>query len=336
MKLSIITPVYNGEETIVNMIRSVIRQTFSDWELIIVDDGSTDKTPKILEEVSKLDSRIRVIRKKNGGVSAARNTGVKNAKGEYIGFVDADDSINPDMYEKLVSAIENTSSDMALGGYYKITKQGKETVELPIKGELEGDDVKKIVYAMAFWDANIKGEDIGTMYGSTWPNLYRKKIIEDNKIAFPKGLRLGEDLIFNLSYLLYVNKTVIVNEPLYNYDIRNVSATRNKNRSLFSEYLILMDYIRETIKNKYEKDKDYKYNVWHQYLNYAISVLEEQTFEFERDKRAKRILHEIFGEPHIMAASKYMFRRGRTFKLRMQGYLFMTKQYWLIKRWLKK
>lgn len=106
MMISVIIPAYNIEDCIERCIRSVCAQTYRDLEIIVVDDGSSDRTADIAEELAISDSRIRVIRKENGGTSSARNTGIDNARGEYLGFTDADDFISPDMYEKLVSFIQ--------------------------------------------------------------------------------------------------------------------------------------------------------------------------------------------------------------------------------------
>ena len=119
-KISIIVPVYNVEEYIHRCIDSILAQTFTDFELILVNDGSHDQCGKICDEYAENDSRIKVIHKKNGGLSDARNAGLEIAQGEYIGFVDSDDYIEHDMYEKLIEACKEYNSKLAMCGRYKV------------------------------------------------------------------------------------------------------------------------------------------------------------------------------------------------------------------------
>ena len=114
MKISVIVPVYNVEAYLPECIRSVLEQSMSDFEMILVDDGSTDGCPAICDAAAEQDDRVRVIHQKNGGLSRARNAGLDAARGEWIGFVDSDDCIHPDMYEKLLAAAEKNDADMAI------------------------------------------------------------------------------------------------------------------------------------------------------------------------------------------------------------------------------
>ena len=117
MKLSIIIPVYNTEKYLHRCVDSVLQQNMSDYELILVDDGSTDGSGKICDEYKEKDSRVKVIHTQNQGVSKARNTGLELSSGEYIGFVDADDYIDADMYEKLIEASIDSNADVCCCGY---------------------------------------------------------------------------------------------------------------------------------------------------------------------------------------------------------------------------
>ena len=114
MKLSIIIPVYNAEQYLNNTISNIIQQTFTDFELLLIDDGSTDSSGQLCDEWSQKDSRIKVIHQKNMGVSEARNSGLRVTQGEYIAFVDNDDLINPQMYEILISIAEKESADIVM------------------------------------------------------------------------------------------------------------------------------------------------------------------------------------------------------------------------------
>ena len=141
MQLSIIVPVYNVENTLSRCLDSILRQTFKDYELLLIDDGSTDKSGLICDEYADKDKRIRVFHKINGGASSARNVGLDNAQGKYIGFVDSDDWVVADMYEYLIARLESTKSDVVRakrietnGNIYFV--QGKITEKV-----FEGEDI---------------------------------------------------------------------------------------------------------------------------------------------------------------------------------------------------
>ena len=123
--VSIIVPVYNTERFLNRCIDSVLAQTYSDWELLLVDDGSTDSSGSICDEYATQDSRIRVFHKENGGVSSARNLGLDYARGEWITFVDSDDYIAPDMIEKLYETQKRNNADITVCGYRWVDKEGK-------------------------------------------------------------------------------------------------------------------------------------------------------------------------------------------------------------------
>ncbi len=122
-KVSVIVPVYNVEKYLEECIESLINQTLTDIEIICINDGSTDNSLKILEELQKKDNRIKIINQKNSGVSSARNNGIENATGEYIGFVDSDDWIDSDYYEKLYNTAKKYNSDIAAGDMYRRNKK---------------------------------------------------------------------------------------------------------------------------------------------------------------------------------------------------------------------
>lgn len=121
-KLSIIVPIYNVEKYLPRCIESILNQTFREFELILINDGSTDNCKEICEKYKKIDSRIIVVNKKNGGVSSARNFGIDISRGEYIGFVDPDDFIDANMYEILFNTANSYNSDMVICDYYKVSE----------------------------------------------------------------------------------------------------------------------------------------------------------------------------------------------------------------------
>lgn len=336
MKLSIITPVYNGASTLRHMVESVRQQTLADWELILVDDGSTDGSPALCDELAQQDDRIQVLHMPNGGVASARNAGLELAKGEYIGFIDCDDSVKAEMYALLVETAERDHCDLVMGGYEKISEQNAEPVSLPHDGVLEGGKIKEILYSMAFWNGYLDGRPLTTLYGSVWPNLYRADLIRAHGIVFPAQISIGEDLLFNLRYLSHVSRAAMVDRPLYEYNISNSSATRKQNRSLWDHYVKLSDCVGKLLTELFPGDEELTYNMERQYLNYAINIAEEQTCVFFQGQAMLRELKKLCADTWLQQATAYVTRHGRSRRERLQALLFRRSMTRAIRFWLTK
>lgn len=211
-KISIIIPVYKVEKYLDRCVESVVNQTYENIEIILVDDGSPDNCPAICDEWAKKDSRIKVIHKQNAGVSAARNSGMKIAAGEYIGFVDSDDYIEPEMFEKLAAGISQSRADLAVCGFIKYEK--------PVSAEKDFDctaeDSKVMLFGCDYYE------------GYIWNKLYSAKVIKENGIRFDITLRMCEDTLFNFDYLKCIKKVHICTYIGYYYYTREDSVMRVK------------------------------------------------------------------------------------------------------------
>ena len=230
--ISIILPAYNAEKTIVKTVRSVQSQTFKDWKLIVVDDGSTDSTANVVKAISTKDSRIEYVYKPNGGVSSARNRGIEAADSKYIGFLDADDTIEPAHLEQMVSALEETDADLAMCGYCEVTQNNRVKICPPPYG-LDSNIVSEfqttteqrsagtkylLTDSINILRLNILGVGCGIPNSTT--KIYRLDIIRANGIRFEEGRHYAEDWKFNIDLLTSRDyKAVIVNSTLYNYYI---------------------------------------------------------------------------------------------------------------------
>ena len=207
--VSVIVPVYNVEYVIENCIESILSQTFTDFELVLVDDGSPDNSGRICDEYAKKDDRVIVIHKENGGVSSARNVGIDRAKGKYICFVDSDDYVSKDYLKTLIDVKKNNKADN-IWCYFKTVDKYSERIdckEVSPETNLEKYTVKDIMTLHEKW------LDAGPVC-----KLYISDIIKENNLKFDDSLSLGEDLIFNFVYLDYTNKNIIViNKELYFY-----------------------------------------------------------------------------------------------------------------------
>ncbi len=212
--ISIIVPVYNSESKLEKCIGSILRQTFNDFELILVNDGSVDLSGKICEDYAKNDSRIRVIHQKNLGVSEARNTGLKHAVGKYIGFVDSDDYIDEKMYETLYNLILENNAEVAVCGVREIHPH-KEVISYDNEGILILDkyEAVKLLFIGKYL----------TMYAVN--KIYKKELF--NEIRYPIG-KIYEDTIITPKVCSLADKIVYTPRNLYNYVRTPGSITASK------------------------------------------------------------------------------------------------------------
>lgn len=208
-KISIIVPVYNSEQTIVDCINSIIYQDFTNIEVLIIDDGSTDKTQDIISDNFEHYKQINYFRIENSGVSYARNYGLSKATGEYICFIDSDDIMNPRFLQMLSSELHETKADIAICGYTKYLNGCEDTQYLPIIKKKELKIVKTVDYEQL---SNIY---CNKLMNPVWNKMYKRSIL--HKVYFDESLAAGEDLLFNLHAINNADSIVLVTESLYNY-----------------------------------------------------------------------------------------------------------------------
>ena len=215
--LSIIVPVYDVERYLPKCMDSILAQTFTDFELILVDDGSPDNCPALCDAAAAKDARIRVIHQKNGGLSAARNAGLDAARGAWIGFVDSDDYIAPEMYEAMYHAVQSTGADLALCDYVKVDETGalctQTHVAVPQKSLTGRELLQK-----AYW----------TTVQIAWNKLYHRTIFA--QLRYPVG-KLNEDFFVIPEICLNTQRAVVVPEVLYYY-VQRGDSIMGKSRTL--------------------------------------------------------------------------------------------------------
>lgn len=214
--ISVIIPIYNTKEYLSKCIESVINQTYKNLEIILVDDGSTDGSEKVCDEYIKKDSRIIVIHKENGGISSARNVGMEVAKGEYIAFVDSDDWIEVQMYEKMQELYWENDADIVICGYRKINDN--KIIDFST-GRI------KLLYDTELLDTYLTAHDRCMMSQSPCNRLYRRDMIEDIRFDdIPKG----EDGAFNAEVMPRAKKAIFIDSAYYNYITRANSLSKQK------------------------------------------------------------------------------------------------------------
>ncbi len=219
IKVSVVIPVYNSENTIKKCVESVLRQTLHEIEVICVNDGSTDGTADILNELAECDDRIHVLHQNNAGVSTARNNGLFRAKGEYVAFIDSDDYVKAEMYERLYRAAAESSADVVCCNSFRVV--GDKTY-LSGGGHIYGDSVvaghnqisQLIISPLLFGDGNTAA------LSGPWNKLYRRQLVRLHSIAFNTGRTHGEDWIFNLQIFNKAEIVRFINDALYYYVFR--------------------------------------------------------------------------------------------------------------------
>lgn len=212
MKISVIVPVYNCEAYLPACLDSILQQTFSNLEIIVVDDGSTDGSGAICDIYAQKDARIQVIHQSNQGVSAARNAGLEIATGDYLSFIDSDDELDQKMYEILVDLIETHHADIAHCGYRRFRLDGS-TVDISGSGKLYKQTSEEALQCL------ISGR---LFVGGLWNKLYRRTIFAD--IRFDCTLKINEDVLANYYAFQKAKKAVFLDLPLYHYFERKNSA----------------------------------------------------------------------------------------------------------------
>ena len=242
MKVSIIIPIYNGEKYINNMYFSLSNQTFQDFEIIYINDGSKDDSLNILNDISIKDSRVKVISQQNSGICASRNRGIEKAQGKYLIFLDQDDGIESDLVEKYVEAIETKKVDVASFGkiHYYIDENGKTVSVKPqiIEEELV-DNRERLIECLFNLDNKKRLMTI-------WNCIYKKEVIDNNNIRFDEHFKHGdEDGMFNIEYAMNSKRVYFSNGCYYHYYIRKGISTITKyNEELLDNFCYYADKVK--------------------------------------------------------------------------------------------
>ncbi|WP_273851273.1 glycosyltransferase family 2 protein [Guptibacillus spartinae] len=270
--ISVIVPIYNAQLYLSKCINSILNQSFFSFELILINDGSTDRSGEICDAYANEDNRVRVIHKCNEGVSIARNTGLNVSRGKYLMFADADDYVEKSWCKLLYDLIETHKHSMIISGYniYNYENNERRTRTL---GEGSVIDIDK----SSFYTLYEK-----TLLNTQWNKIYDANIIKSKKIFFKEKISLGEDLLFNLEYLKHVgDKIFICNIPLYNYIKSEKESLDNKfHENLFEIYNILFSEMYNCMKLFKTDIEHIRPTFYNSYLTMMNSTL-ENTFRKE-------------------------------------------------------
>ena len=251
--VSIVVPIYNAEQYLRRCVDSILNQEYTDFELLLVNDGSTDASGDICEEYGDQDPRVIVIQKENTGVSDSRNRALDRARGKYLQFLDSDDWITPDATRLFVRAAEEYGCDMVISDFYRVVGE-----RLSTKGDIEEEGV----LTREEFAAHMMENPADFYYGVLWNKLYRRDIVEEHNLRMDTDINWCEDFMFNLEYIRYAKVFYALHAPIYYYVKRKGSlASQGIN-------------ISKTVKMKL--------NVFEYYNNFYKHVLEEEDYEKNR------------------------------------------------------
>lgn len=314
--LSVIVPVYMVEKYLPKCIDSILKQTYKDFELILIDDGSPDNCPQICDEYAAKDERVVVIHQKNKGVSAARNAGLEIEKGEFIGFIDPDDSVAPEMYEMMVISMEKEQAELAICGYNYFDEDGNVDESRLYKiRENEMLTQKEIMKRFSDMPPSIR-HGVGN-------KLFRKSLLCD--MRFVEGLHSSEDVLFLNEYVLRVKKAVVLHQPFYKNTVRQGSATHGglSIKSLSDSF--------------HAHDKMYNdvISLYPELKNYSMAfLLDVCTLKYNEAKQKKDMMDDIAKDKvdlHLKAMRRYIKKMALQAVLNKEIY-WKTRIYYLLIR----
>lgn len=240
--VSIIVPIYNAEKSLKDCVKSILMQSYKDYEIILVDDGSTDNSLSICKQLAEMNEQITIVCQKNLGVSSARNNGLEEAKGEFVLFVDADDIIEENMLETIMTKSEN---DIVICGFKVVgsdlIKNDTATLQSLAKYEINRELLlRKII--------STSSERI---YGYVWRTLFKMEIIKENSLRFDSNIKISEDFFFLIKAVSCSNKFGIIPDELYNYCINSKSATAKYMPTIHTDMSYVNDWMQYNLCEEY-------------------------------------------------------------------------------------
>ena len=234
--ISVIVPVYNVEKYLRECIDSIIRQTYKNIEIILIDDGSKDSSGQICDEYTKKDKRIKVIHQENRGVSSSRNLGIKKSNGKWITFVDSDDWLEDNFIEVLFNIAKRENADISISGYNRVQNS-----------KIEKINISTEIQEYNSYEYLIKTLNPQTGLGFCHMRLIRKAVI--NNIQFDENLPVAEDALFNMQISTKINKAIHSNKNLYNYRNNSESVVKKYNEKYAQKYLEAMEAIKKYLED---------------------------------------------------------------------------------------
>ncbi len=319
--ITVVVPVYNMGHLLGKSINCLLSQTYENYEILIINDGSTDNSGTICDELAKKDNRIRVIHKENGGISSARNCGIENAKGEYIIFPDPDDWVEKDYLERFIDLQTEYKTDVEICGHFV------------------DDDKKSVIHNKNATKSLLNKESAINILmrpdgfcGFSWNKLYHLDIIKENDLRFDEELGMAQDLHFTFRYLVNCDKVVYDPTPTYHY-FQHIGGVTNKKSPLTKRKisgLKTYEKIAELAGDKYPKAQSSAFSTLFNMSMHFIYVY------YETKMQDKELLKKLKG--NLKTYKKYFFnddRYSKSHKMLGRIALVSSKLYYLTKKLLK-
>lgn len=268
VKISIVIPIYNAEDHLQRCVDSVLNQTEKNIEIILVDDGSKDNSIEICKNYLNQDKRVQLIHQENSGVSAARNRGIEQACGEYIGFIDSDDWIEPNMYECLLREANQASADIVICDARTVYEDGK----------IQADTITQLSGNRILQKSEFTPSLLLEMAGSAWRCIYKNhryndKLQKQKTILFPLGVKFSEDRIFNLYAFGQANKICYIKKAFYNRYMNEKSTVHRFHQDYFEACKKSMDGIEQAIRYAWEDNNELQKVYLSQFITGAIGAI---------------------------------------------------------------
>lgn len=314
--ISIIVPVYQVEKLLERCVNSLMNQTLDDIEIILVDDGSPDKSGEICDRLKEQDSRIQVIHKKNGGLSSARNAGMEVSNGKYIGFVDSDDDVEPNMFEHMVAAAEAYDADFVMSDYIRIMRTGERfAVSAKMeKGVYDKEDMRNNIYPSLIMGENLE-------YGpvlSVCNCIYNQSFLQKNKIKFAEDIKWSEDNLFNAMAGYCADRFVYLKgKGFYHYYQNAGTITTSYRPGAWGVYRKMNDYMEKFFLPR--KDYDFRRQMKLHMIYYACNVIGMECRSAVSFSDAKVRIDRILQDSRLIKAfDDFAFSHDLPLKLKIQ------------------
>ena len=316
--ISLVVPVFKVEKYLERCVDSLIHQSLNDIEIILVDDGSPDQCGLICDLLKEKDSRIRVIHKSNGGLSSARNAGMKIACGKYIGFVDSDDDVELDMFEIMVNAAEKYEADFVMSDYIRIMQDGSRSLmSTQLRdGLYNKEDIINNIYPALIMSENI---DYGPIL-SVWHCIYNHKFLKNNNIVFANDVKWSEDNLFSAIVGYHANCFVYLKgKGFYHYYQNPGTITTSYRSGAWNVYKRMNEYLEEFFKSKkdYNFDRQLKLHI----IYYACNTIRMECYNAESFREATMSLKKILIDPCLVKAFRNFKLPSVPIKLKVQLWL---------------
>ena len=303
LRLSIIVPVYNTQKYLDDCIISLLNQDLSEdeYEIIFVNDGSTDNSAQVIEKYMENHPCIRLISQQNAGVSAARNNGIRIAKGEYIGFVDSDDYVSTEMYKEMLNIAETNKSDICACGMCRLRGNGEiHESKMNFRQVYEGDDVRIGLLSRAYASNGY--------LGSVWDKIFKRRLLIQEVIVFDELMKIGEDFWFVFNCLMHAQRVDFIDKPFYFYR-ENLESSSYKFHQ--DRYKWMVELLNRKLRANETLKLSIDYNDFYSDFLYKTSLHIMMLSYLGRRKDAFR----IFNDPVFKEAIKY--RKKLRFKIRL-------------------